>query len=425
MSDLTYYQVLGVPTDATTEDIKKAHRKAMRALHPDMGGEATAGMAVLVNQAKDVLTNDVKRIDYNKKIGVNRHSQPQPGAPTPSNTVPTNRTEPPFQRPSASPQPSSPHPEPTPTFTQTEPESKQTTETTVQIGPREIKWWVGVIAVLIMFTALWLATSIAVPWASPFASDPGVLAGIGVVAAVAISIYCWKTGSFPVSTGLLAVLVVIGYAGYQIYRTDPLPHPLIIAAVALLSVVGIGTDIVFILCLRDMHGRSYPGVQIMPEELVRNSWAFGHPQDQNIEELVMRLGAIDGVRLFHRVQLSTGVVAETLAYCNGKLLMIEFIAPNAATLSWNGPTLMERGSGYPRTLTTPPLNQVNARALGCKTFDVLIITPLGVRAPGQNPAHVDVVPVSSLVATVESWAGAERRLNRKTMARIWGSVIQD
>jgi len=37
-----YYKVLGVSTDATPEDIKKAYRKLVRKYHPDVSKEAGA-----------------------------------------------------------------------------------------------------------------------------------------------------------------------------------------------------------------------------------------------------------------------------------------------------------------------------------------------------------------------------------------------
>jgi hypothetical protein len=47
------YKVLGLETDATAADIRKAHRRLMQRLHPDLGG--TSFLAARINEAKDVL----------------------------------------------------------------------------------------------------------------------------------------------------------------------------------------------------------------------------------------------------------------------------------------------------------------------------------------------------------------------------------
>lgn len=47
------YKVLGLETGATTADIRKAHRRLMQRLHPDLGG--TSFLAARINEAKDVL----------------------------------------------------------------------------------------------------------------------------------------------------------------------------------------------------------------------------------------------------------------------------------------------------------------------------------------------------------------------------------
>jgi len=47
------YKVLGLETGATPADIRKAHRRLMQRLHPDLGG--TSFLAARINEAKDVL----------------------------------------------------------------------------------------------------------------------------------------------------------------------------------------------------------------------------------------------------------------------------------------------------------------------------------------------------------------------------------
>lgn len=47
------YKVLGLEAGATAADIRKAHRRLMQRLHPDLGG--TSFLAARINEAKDVL----------------------------------------------------------------------------------------------------------------------------------------------------------------------------------------------------------------------------------------------------------------------------------------------------------------------------------------------------------------------------------
>jgi len=50
------YKVLGLEAGATTADIRKAHRRLMQRLHPDLGG--TSFLAARINEAKDILLSD-------------------------------------------------------------------------------------------------------------------------------------------------------------------------------------------------------------------------------------------------------------------------------------------------------------------------------------------------------------------------------
>ncbi|MEO8296944.1 MAG: DnaJ C-terminal domain-containing protein, partial [Burkholderiales bacterium] len=68
-----YYQVLGVPRDATAEQIKKAYRQQARKYHPDVSKEPDAAARMSeINEAHAVLSDTEKRAAFDA-IGQGRH----------------------------------------------------------------------------------------------------------------------------------------------------------------------------------------------------------------------------------------------------------------------------------------------------------------------------------------------------------------
>jgi curved DNA-binding protein len=62
-----YYQMLGVPRDATAEDIKKSFRKLARKYHPDVSKEPDAELRMQeINEANAVLSDPEKRAAYDQ-----------------------------------------------------------------------------------------------------------------------------------------------------------------------------------------------------------------------------------------------------------------------------------------------------------------------------------------------------------------------
>ena len=64
---MNYYELLGVKTTATEEEIKKAYKIQMKKWHPDINKDEDAvSMSMKINEAKDVLLNETKRKEYDK-----------------------------------------------------------------------------------------------------------------------------------------------------------------------------------------------------------------------------------------------------------------------------------------------------------------------------------------------------------------------
>lgn len=69
-----YYKTLGVPRDASTDEIKKAFRKLARTHHPDAGGDEAKFKEI--NEAYEVLSDDKKREMYDQYGTANENQIP-------------------------------------------------------------------------------------------------------------------------------------------------------------------------------------------------------------------------------------------------------------------------------------------------------------------------------------------------------------
>ena len=78
-----YYEVLGVPRDASDADIKKAYRRLAAKYHPDVAKDKAAGEAKFkeINEANEVLSDPDKRRKYDE-LGAN-WNHPERQAPPP------------------------------------------------------------------------------------------------------------------------------------------------------------------------------------------------------------------------------------------------------------------------------------------------------------------------------------------------------
>jgi len=60
-----YYALLGVPEDASSEEIDRGYRSRARELHPDRGGSEEE--MKLINEAHDILGDEAMRIEYDRQ----------------------------------------------------------------------------------------------------------------------------------------------------------------------------------------------------------------------------------------------------------------------------------------------------------------------------------------------------------------------
>ncbi len=81
MAKQTHYEILGVSRTATEEEIKVAYRALARQYHPDVSTDADAEEKFKrINLAYDILSDSLKRADYDQTIGQSgvRGEQTQP-----------------------------------------------------------------------------------------------------------------------------------------------------------------------------------------------------------------------------------------------------------------------------------------------------------------------------------------------------------
>jgi len=80
-----HYQVLGVSPTATTSDIRTAYRALARTLHPDTATGTAASTTTIsqVNQAWNVLSDPVRRYEYDRTLGSQAGSTSKTNAAAP------------------------------------------------------------------------------------------------------------------------------------------------------------------------------------------------------------------------------------------------------------------------------------------------------------------------------------------------------
>nr|GLL19158.1 chaperone protein dnaJ 11, chloroplastic-like [Ipomoea trifida] len=77
-SPTSFYDLLGIPVGATSEEIKAAYRRLARACHPDVAGtdqkESSANEFMKIHTAYSTLSDPEKRADYDRRLFRRRRS---------------------------------------------------------------------------------------------------------------------------------------------------------------------------------------------------------------------------------------------------------------------------------------------------------------------------------------------------------------
>lgn len=76
---MNYYDIFGIKPTASLDDINAAHKTLAKMYHPDINDseDAHERMAML-NEANEVLSDNARREEYNRKIGVNQQQWQNP-----------------------------------------------------------------------------------------------------------------------------------------------------------------------------------------------------------------------------------------------------------------------------------------------------------------------------------------------------------
>jgi curved DNA-binding protein CbpA len=74
---LTYYDLLGVGFNASTDEILKAFRVKAKEHHPDknQGNQSSNTLFQYIQNEKEVLSDPVKRLEYDYVIGVKKRQE--------------------------------------------------------------------------------------------------------------------------------------------------------------------------------------------------------------------------------------------------------------------------------------------------------------------------------------------------------------
>ena len=66
---IDFYELLGIKKSSSKEEIKEAYRKMVKKYHPDVNKSEEANKIIIsLNEAKEVLLDDEKRVHYDEML---------------------------------------------------------------------------------------------------------------------------------------------------------------------------------------------------------------------------------------------------------------------------------------------------------------------------------------------------------------------
>lgn len=357
----TLYEALGVTQDASSEEIKKAHRKVMRVYHPDIysgSREDAEQMSAYINRAYATLSDPQERAAYDAFL---RGEEPAPDPGEDGEQEPFEDTwgeeadweevvdEEVVDDPEPTPEPESdPEPEPTPNPAPSAPDTWETTAASISdddvrfttpltgLLPPLLVTLGGLIAGLIL--------SLTVPDLAGYTgfSVAGFLAILGALLAITLAILAKKKHAEP-SLPPRPLLIAIGTVASAI-----------IVALLLLGFTPLGAGIItaastFVgthLLLRALAVRSLLEQSVKAGALAKNN-TFGSLPGGVGPDLLNRtlsaLYAIPSVRIMRNAD-NDGLFSHAVTNGN-KVAFIKAITGFSGLYRWSGPSLLRDRGG--------------------------------------------------------------------------------
>lgn len=374
----TLYEALGVTPEATLDEIKKAHRKAMRVYHPDVysgSAEEAEGIAARINKAYATLSNTTDRERYDAIL---RGEAPENEATPTDDDAPFEDTwgteaeweeevdeevveDPqPTPEPTPTPPPSS-TPAPPATWQEsaasiTEDNVRFTTPLTGLLIPSLIALGGVVVGIILGATAPPLSGYSAIGVAA-------LLAIIGAGAGVAASVFLKKKGEDPslVNRPLITEAAVVALA------VIVLPVAMGLTALSAGLIAAVSAFIGVYVFLRALAVRSMLDKIVAANALRKNNTFGGLPGGVGpdlLNRTLSALYAIPSVRIMRNPD-DNGLFSHAIT--NGrKVAFIKAITGFSGLYRWSGPSLLrdrgtEAGASIPEEVLRATYREFNMK----------------------------------------------------------------